>query len=213
MTDADHDVEIDWSHLLGQIDADPLPPIELADTLSDVYAVDMKTAQDHVHTAIDDGTLSHSGEGFGHVELGDPPNDAEVSTDADGYIEDPDFGADLDAVREHYRSVESVIENMALLGDQYPTLGFAGNAGWYMTRDSGVISQIEAGYTKRARCTTFDRDFEHIVNSQLGADGRNRELFNISSWKDPDAATAWKHCTQAPDREWSGDGHPPEWSA
>lgn len=215
MTDADRDVGIDWSHLLGQIDEDPLPPIALAETLSDVYPVDMKTAHDQVHTAIDDGTLSHSGDGFGHVELEDQTGDVEISTDANGYIEDPEFGDDLDAVREHYHSVESVIENMSLLGDQYPTLGFAGNAGWYMTRDSGVISQIEAGYTKRARCTTFDRDFEHIVNSQLEAAGRGREVFNVSSWKDPTAANAWKHCTSTTDddeREWSGDGHPPEYA-
>jgi hypothetical protein len=103
-----------------------------------------------------------------------------------------------------------VIENMALLGGEYPTLGFGGNAGWYRTRDTDNFEQIEAGFNKRARCTTFERDFEHIIDSQLGADGRERELFNITSWKEPDAPYEWKHCTASPDRDWSGgDGHPP----
>jgi hypothetical protein len=209
------DAEIDWVKLLAQIDADPLPPIELASILSNVHAVDMKTAQDHVHTAIDDGTLIEKGDGFGDVELADPPDD-KICTDEDGYIIDPEFSGGLEAVREHYNAVRDVIENMALLGGKYPTLGFGGNAGWYRTRDSGVVSQIEAGYTKRARCTTFERDFEHIVDSQLEADGRGREVFNVSSWKDPDAANAWKHCTPISndddEREWSGDGHPPEYA-
>jgi hypothetical protein len=64
----DTDIEIDWSQLLTQIDADPLPPIELASILSNVRAIDMKTAQDHVHTAIDDGTLIEKGDGFGDIK-------------------------------------------------------------------------------------------------------------------------------------------------
>jgi|APHM01.1.fsa_nt_gi hypothetical protein len=101
----------------------------------------------------------------------------------DGYIHDPEFSGDIEAVQEHYHDVRPVLEEMALLGDEYPTLGFGGNAGWYQTRDAFDVDRIEAGYSKRARCTLFSDDLDEIINSQVGADGREREIFNISRGK------------------------------
>jgi|APHM01.1.fsa_nt_gi hypothetical protein len=139
------------------------------------------------------------------------------------YIDDPGFDGTIESIREHYQTIDTVIDNMAHLGEKYPTLGFAGKTGWYRTcnaeaatatatdtdtdtdTDTGTGTQRDARFSKRARCTTFDRDIDYIINSQIGVDERNRELFNISSWKDPDEANAWKYCTPAPDREWYDD--------
>ncbi|ERG97681.1 MAG: hypothetical protein J07HQX50_01709 [Haloquadratum sp. J07HQX50] len=49
------------------------------------------------------------------------------------YIDDPGFDGTIESVREHYQTIDTVIDNMAHLGEKYPTLGFAGKTGWYRT--------------------------------------------------------------------------------
>jgi hypothetical protein len=60
----------------------------------------------------------------------------------------------------------------------------------------------------------FSEDLDHIIGSQLGATGRPRELFHVTSWKDTGVATAWEHYRRDDNgnRDWAGDGHPPEYS-
>lgn len=108
------------------------------------------------------------------------------------YIVDEDWTGDLQAIRQHYRRLSGVYEELATLGETYPTLGFAGSAGWYQNRTEDDLDKIEAGWTDRARCTTFDRDWSAILEDQLGTHDRDRELFNISSWKAPQSPYDWR---------------------
>jgi len=117
------------------------------------------------------------------------------------YITDENFNGDLEAVRNHYERLSDVYGNLATLGG-HPTIGFAGNAGWYQDEPVTKPVLLEDGWEKRTRCTTFERDWEAILDDQLGADDRGREIFNISSWKDADALTERKLSTAPPEREW-----------
>ena len=117
------------------------------------------------------------------------------------YITDENFDGDLEAVRAHYERCSDVYRNLATLGE-HPTIGFAGNAGWYQDEPVTKPSLLEDGWEKRTRCTTFERDWEAILDDQLGADDRGREIFNISSWKDADALSERKLSTAPPEREW-----------
>lgn len=130
------------------------------------------------------------------------------------YITDPEFDGTLEEVREHYERVRTVYEELALLGEEYPTLAFAGNAGWYKTRDETDLDAIEAGWTKRGRCRTLERDLDEILRRQVGADDRDREIFNISSWKAPDAPYTERSYTETDDgKKWADDETPmPDYS-
>jgi putative DNA primase/helicase len=123
-------------------------------------------------------------------------------------INDPDFDGEIDSIRDHYEEIVHAIQTFATLGETFPTIGFATNHGWYQTRDTDDVDAIDAGYPERARCTTFERDWNEILQSQIGTDDRDRELYNITTWKEADAPYAWKHCTSAPDREWAGGDKP-----
>jgi len=125
------------------------------------------------------------------------------------YVRDPEFGGDLDEVREHYRRLYEVYDSLATLGETYPTLGFAGNAGWYQDQAEDNVDTLEAGWTDRARCTTFERDWSTILEDQLGARDRDRELFNISSWKEPESPYRWRsYRYDDGEREWEDDEKP-----
>jgi len=126
------------------------------------------------------------------------------------YITDEIFDGDLEAVRKHYERLSDVYDNLATLG-KHPTIGFAGNAGWYQDEPVTKPALLEDGWEQRTRCTTFERDWEVILNDQLGAVGREREIFNISSWKDADALSERKLSTPAPEREWRDEKATPDY--
>jgi putative DNA primase/helicase len=126
------------------------------------------------------------------------------------YIIDENFDGDLEAVRKHYERLSDVYDNLATLG-KHPTIGFAGNAGWYQDEPVTKPALLEDGWEKRTRCTTFERDLEAILDDQLGADDRKREVFNISSWKDADALTEPKLSTAPPEREWKDGKATPDY--
>ena len=108
------------------------------------------------------------------------------------YITDEDWSRTLEDIRQHYRQLSGVYDELATLGDTYPTLGFASSAGWYQNRSEDDLDKIEAGWTDRARCTTFERDWSTILEDQLGTHGRDCEVFNISSWKAPESPYDWR---------------------
>ena len=70
MTDAVDDATVDdLRRVLGAIDAEAPPAVELAERLADATAVDVADAQATVYDAIDAGVLVEEGEGFGGVRL------------------------------------------------------------------------------------------------------------------------------------------------
>lgn len=132
--------------------------------------------------------------------------------DPDAYIDDPDFGGTLEEVREHYERVRTVYEELALLGEQYPTLALPRPTGWYETCDEHDLDAIEAGWTKRGRCRTLERDLHELLRRQVGADAR--EIFHTSSWTAPDAPYTERSYTETDDgKKWADNKTPmPEYS-
>jgi putative DNA primase/helicase len=125
------------------------------------------------------------------------------------YIDDPEFSSDVHAVREHYERLEGVYTELATLGDEHPTLAFAGNDGWYQYREVSDVDALEDGWDTRARCTTLERDWQQILE-QVDGEGRAREIFNITTWKDPDAVYQWtqKRDNEDGDSIWKNDEKP-----
>jgi hypothetical protein len=121
-----------------------------------------------------------------------PDENPNPSVDDEGYISDAGFPGDLESIRAHYERLSGVYEELGTLAGEYPTLGFAGNDGWYQYREIADIELLEAGWKQRGRCTNLSRDWRAIIDSQLGAEDRAREVFNIASWKDPEALRSWQ---------------------
>jgi hypothetical protein len=143
--------------------------------------------EDHVQTGDNAG-----GDPADHGDEDGDGGDGEGAETDEAYIRDPGFAGDIDSVRGHYERLETVYRELGTLGDEYPTLTFAGNNGWYQYRDLVDIDKLEAGWDVRARCTYPARDWRAIVDDQLGAEDRAREMFNIASWKQPGALDRWR---------------------
>jgi len=73
------------------------------------------------------------------------------------YITDPSFSSDIETIRAHYERLSGVYESLATLGDEYPTLGFAGNDGWYQYTEESDVESIEDGQiTLEKECPVCD---------------------------------------------------------
>ena len=103
----------------------------------------------------------------------------------DAYIDDPEFGGDVDAVREHYERVRPVYERFGDL-DGAPTTGFFGNSGWYR---STYRSNDAGRAVEHRRAYTFERDYDQLVESieRDSEDTSWRSAYNVTSWKDRNA--------------------------
>ncbi len=119
----------------------------------------------------------------GDTAKGDP-----FDRDDGGYIDDPDWRGDRDAVRDHYRRAGEAFDALAELGDEYPCLGHAAKSGWYSNRPVTDPDVIDAGWQTRTRPLTLSRDWGQIQRD-LGTDGDERTVYQITSWDDPAAVT------------------------
>lgn len=174
-----------------------------------------------VEAAIDNGTLTESGESvygpvysvsaFDHmaqpiyVRVG---NDEFDDIHTDGWINDLNFSGSTDAVREHYRRARPVYEAFADL-DGCPTAAFAGNSGWYRYRHEHELDfdELEAGHRRWRRAYTIERDFDDLIeNIERDPDEPSwRSFYNIASWKDAEAVYEGAYA-ESPDDYDSGDG-------
>ena len=98
----------------------------------------------------------------------------------DSYIEDPEFGGDVETVREHYERVRPVYERFADL-DGAPTTGFFGTSGWYR---STYRSNDAGRAVEHRRAYTFERDYDRLVESIRRDDDDTswRSAYNVTSW-------------------------------
>lgn len=131
-------------------------------------------------------------------------SDQEGNTgEPDAYIEDPEFGGDVDAVREHYERVHPVYERFDNL-DGAPTTGFFGNSGWYR---STYRSNDAGRAVEHRRAYTFERDYDRLVESieRDDEDTSWRSAYNVTSWKDRDAVYAGVETERSADLG-QGDG-------
>lgn len=125
------------------------------------------------------------------------------------HTSDDEFDGDLESLRRHYERLSGVYDELALLGDEYPTLGFAGTDGWYQYTSTDDVNVLNAGFENSVRCTTFERDWETVLTKQLGEDDRDREIFNISSWKAPEAPYQTCYASHTDDgTDWKDDEKP-----
>ncbi|SDK15240.1 hypothetical protein SAMN05216226_1266 [Halovenus aranensis] len=127
-----------------------------------------------------------------------------------GHILDRAFPGTPQAIRTYYEQLQEVFYELGTLGDRYPTIGFASNEGWYHFEEL-QSPEDNSEWTQKARVKRFDRHWDEIINSDLGSHDRNRELFNITSWKDPDAIETWQRCRYNPENnesEWEDDEKP-----
>lgn len=105
-------------------------------------------------------------------------------------IDDPEFDASTEAVREHYRRAGPILDTLESV-DEFPTSAFAGNSGWYRYTDAGDLDReaFDAGYRSFRRAYTIERDREELLDA-IEADPDEdswRSLYAITSYKDPEA--------------------------
>ena len=101
----------------------------------------------------------------------------------DSYIEDPEFGGDVDAVREHYERVRPVYERFGDL-DGAPTTAWIGNAGVYAELE--YLSDDGGNAVVRRRAKTIERDLDAAISDiSHNPEDNWRTLYNHTSWKDP----------------------------
>lgn len=110
---------------------------------------------------------------------------------------------DKDTIREHYRRIAPVMDELAKTGEN-ETIGLNDYSGWYVKRDHDDFDAIEAGYDREGRCATLATDYEKIV-------GRiDRALYALTSYKDPDALRDWEPCTISDgETDWQGSAPTP----
>jgi hypothetical protein len=101
--------------------------------------------------------------------------------DPDAYIDDPDFGGGVDAVRDHYKRVRPVYERFGDL-DGAPTTAWIGNAGVYA--DKEYFSDDDGNAVVRRRAKTIERDLDAAISDiSHNPEDTWRTLYNHTSWK------------------------------
>lgn len=124
-----------------------------------------------------------------------------------GTVDDPEWPATDEAVREHYRRAAPVYDSLASLDDEHPTFGVVGNAGWYTREPVTDATLLDAGWTERGRMRPLGDAWDTLVGE---LEAETRTLYNLTSWNAPDADTVSVGRQADDGTEWRGDSPTPD---